>query len=68
MYLIIWIHFHVIFLIKIKNKILPFSHFREESLKLLKKLQNLQQDQINVNDIVTEFTLNNVIGMLYDRP
>ncbi|XP_061386436.1 probable cytochrome P450 4ac1 [Musca vetustissima] len=35
--------------------------FKEESLKLLKKLDHLQKDEIEVNDIVTEFTLNNVI-------
>ncbi|XP_058981586.1 probable cytochrome P450 4ac1 isoform X2 [Musca domestica] len=35
--------------------------FKEESLKLLKKLQHLQKDEIEINDIVTEFTLNNVI-------
>ncbi|XP_013099020.2 probable cytochrome P450 4ac1 [Stomoxys calcitrans] len=35
--------------------------FKEESLKLLKKLQCLPKEEIEVNDIVTEFTLNNVI-------
>uniref|UniRef100_A0A1I8Q1E1 Cytochrome P450 n=1 Tax=Stomoxys calcitrans TaxID=35570 RepID=A0A1I8Q1E1_STOCA len=34
---------------------------REESLKLLKKLQCMPKEEIEVNDIVTEFTLNNVI-------
>ncbi|XP_075153108.1 putative cytochrome P450 4ac1 [Haematobia irritans] len=35
--------------------------FKEESLKLLKKLQSLPKEEIEVNDVVTEFTLNNVI-------
>uniref|UniRef100_A0A1I8Q1G9 Cytochrome P450 n=1 Tax=Stomoxys calcitrans TaxID=35570 RepID=A0A1I8Q1G9_STOCA len=35
--------------------------FKEESLKLLKKLQCMPKEEIEVNDIVTEFTLNNVI-------
>ncbi|XP_075153111.1 putative cytochrome P450 4ac1 isoform X3 [Haematobia irritans] len=35
--------------------------FKEESLKLLKKLHSLPKEEIEVNDIVTEFTLNNVI-------
>ncbi|XP_073826736.1 probable cytochrome P450 4ac1 [Musca autumnalis] len=46
-------HFHVL---KTFNDI-----FKEESLKLLEKLQHLQKDEIEINDIVTEFTLNNVI-------
>lgn len=44
-----------------------FHFYREESLKLLKKLENLQNEEIEVNDIVTEFTLNNVIGKLYTK-
>ncbi|KAM7353954.1 putative cytochrome P450 4ac1 isoform 2-T2 [Cochliomyia hominivorax] len=34
--------------------------FKEESLKLLEKLQKLENNIINVNEIITEFTLNNI--------
>ncbi|KAL9923306.1 putative cytochrome P450 4ac1 [Glossina fuscipes fuscipes] len=34
--------------------------FKEESLKLLEKLNYLQHDRINVNDFINEFSLNNV--------
>uniref|UniRef100_A0A1A9VMJ7 ABC transmembrane type-2 domain-containing protein n=1 Tax=Glossina austeni TaxID=7395 RepID=A0A1A9VMJ7_GLOAU len=34
--------------------------FKEESLKLLEKLNHLQHDRINVSDLVDEFSLNNV--------
>ncbi|XP_075153109.1 putative cytochrome P450 4ac1 isoform X1 [Haematobia irritans] len=44
------------------NVLLTFNDiFKEESLKLLKKLHSLPKEEIEVNDIVTEFTLNNVI-------
>ncbi|XP_065357390.1 probable cytochrome P450 4ac1 [Calliphora vicina] len=34
--------------------------FKEESLKLLNKLQNYENKEIDVADIITEFTLNNI--------
>ncbi|KAI8118596.1 putative cytochrome P450 4ac1 [Lucilia cuprina] len=34
--------------------------FKEESVKLLKKLQKLENNKIDVADIITEFTLNNI--------
>uniref|UniRef100_A0A1A9VMJ6 Cytochrome P450 n=1 Tax=Glossina austeni TaxID=7395 RepID=A0A1A9VMJ6_GLOAU len=34
--------------------------FKEESLRLLEKLKHLQHDNINISDVIDEFSLNNV--------
>ncbi|KAL9929922.1 putative cytochrome P450 4ac2 isoform 2-T5 [Glossina fuscipes fuscipes] len=34
--------------------------FKEESLKLLEKLKHLQHEDINIGDVIDEFSLNNV--------